>query len=112
MNDLVERIRSLATAHGLSGQKLGTLLGLKKSPLTDWKNEQASPTLDQVMQMCEIFGVTTDYLIKGVEKLAAHEQQPVDQEVAELWEEFEDMSLDETIKTLEYVRLLKLKRMI
>ena len=63
MTGLYERIAEQAERKGLTGKELGKLLGLKKSPLTDWKNKKSCPTLEQVALMCDIFAVSSDYLI-------------------------------------------------
>lgn len=42
-------------------------MGLKKSPMTDWKNGKAQPTVDHIIKMCEIFAVTSEYLLTGKE---------------------------------------------
>lgn len=65
MNGIYERIAEQSSKLGLTGKELGILLGLKKSPLTDWKNKKSCPTLEQVSLMCEIFAVSADYLIFG-----------------------------------------------
>lgn len=65
MIGLYERIAEQAEQKGLTGKELGKLLGLKKSPLTDWKNKKSCPTLEQVALMCDIFAVSSDYLIFG-----------------------------------------------
>ena len=65
MTGLYERIAEQAERKGWTGKELGKLLGLKKSPLTDWKNKKSCPTLEQVALMCDIFAVSSDYLIFG-----------------------------------------------
>ena len=65
MTGLYNRIMEQTTLKGMSGKELGSLLGLKKSPLTDWKNGKSSPTLDQIVMMCEVFATSSDYLIYG-----------------------------------------------
>lgn len=49
----------------LNGKEIGKLLGLKKSPLTDWKNGQSIPTTEQIIKLCDIFAVSADYLLFG-----------------------------------------------
>lgn len=49
----------------LNGKEIGRLLGLKKSPLTDWKNGQSIPTTEQIIRLCDIFAVSADYLLFG-----------------------------------------------
>lgn len=65
MYSLYLRIKENADLNGISGKELGTLLGLKKSPLTDWKNEKSCPTIEQIIKLCDIFAVSADYLLFG-----------------------------------------------
>nr|WP_157123543.1 helix-turn-helix transcriptional regulator [uncultured Blautia sp.] len=64
---MYNRIKDLCEKKGLNGKEFGALLGLKKSPLTDWKNEKAKPTVEQVIAMCDIFATTAEYIIFGKE---------------------------------------------
>lgn len=75
MSTLYERIVDQTTKLGLSGTELGELLGLKKSPLTDWKNQKSKPTLDQLAKMCEIFATSSDYLLFGHSNSLSPDQQ-------------------------------------
>lgn len=79
MPDLYLRILEQTERLGITGKQLGELLGLKKSPLTDWKNQKSCPTLDQLVKMCEIFAVPSDYLLFGkIGGLSADQQELVD----------------------------------
>ncbi len=79
MQELYERITKNADKIGITGKELGQMLGLKKSPLTDWKNGKSKPTLDQLIKMCEIFATSSDELVFGENKfsntLTANEQE-------------------------------------
>lgn len=75
MIGLYERILEETERIGITGKQLGELLGLKKSPLTDWKNRKSNPTLEQLSKMCEIFATSSDYLLFGEEAL----NQPIDE---------------------------------
>ena len=33
--------------------------------MTDWKNGKSQPTVDQIIKICEIFGISSDYLLFG-----------------------------------------------
>ncbi len=74
MDDLYKRITQLTFQHNLNGKELGKLLGLRKSPLTDWKNKKSSPTLEQIILMCKIFSVSSDYLLFGKETFLSFEE--------------------------------------
>lgn len=60
-----ERINLLCKENHITGKEIGEKLGLKKSPLTDWKNNKSKPTIDQIKIICEIFAVSADYLLFG-----------------------------------------------
>lgn len=65
MSTIYDRIIEQANKHNISRKELAQLLNLKKSPLTDWKNQKSKPTLDQIKKMCEIFATSSDYLLFG-----------------------------------------------
>lgn len=65
MLKLYDRIIEQTNHLGITGKELGDLLGLKKSPLTDWKNKKCNPTLEQLVKKCEIFAIPADYLLFG-----------------------------------------------
>lgn len=80
MLELYERILQETKRNGLDGNKIGQLLGLKKSPLTDWKNGKSIPTTEQIIKLCDIFAVSADYLLFGNNKhLSADEQTLISQ---------------------------------
>ena len=60
-----ERINFLCKENHITGKEIGEKLGLKKSPLTDWKNNKSKPTIDQIKAICEIFAVSADYILFG-----------------------------------------------
>ena len=62
---IYDRIYELCKINKLTGKELGEQLKLKKSPMTDWKNGKSQPTVDQIIKICEIFGISSDYLLFG-----------------------------------------------
>lgn len=65
MNSIYGRILDELNQRNITGKELGKLLGLKKSPLTDWKNGKSKPTLEQIIKTCDIFALSADYLLFG-----------------------------------------------
>ncbi|WP_195539486.1 helix-turn-helix domain-containing protein [Eubacterium maltosivorans] len=65
MNEIINRILNLIDERNMTGKELGKLLNLKKSPLTDWKNNKSKPTLEQIMRLCDIFAVSPNFLLFG-----------------------------------------------
>jgi len=62
---IVDRIISVMEEKSLSGVQLGVALGLKKSPVTDWRNGKSKPTLEQIIIICERYAISADYLLFG-----------------------------------------------
>lgn len=63
--DIYERINQLCKENKITGKELGEKLGLKKSPLTDWKNQKSKPTVEQIIRICEIFAISSDHILFG-----------------------------------------------
>lgn len=75
MTDTIKRIEKLTKENGITGIELGKILGLKKSPLTDWKNGKSKPTLEQTKKICEIFGISADFLLNTGKELTEEEEE-------------------------------------
>ena len=63
MEKLINKIILLCKQKKISGVELGKLLNLKKSPLTNWKNGDTKPTLEQFIKICEILKITPNDLL-------------------------------------------------
>lgn len=62
-----DRIQSLRKSKGMSQEELADQVGVSRQAVSKWESEQATPDLDKVVIMSELFEVTTDYLLKGIE---------------------------------------------
>ncbi|ATY81305.1 LexA family transcriptional repressor [Aeromonas veronii] len=60
-----ERIRELRKKHGLTQQKLGELIGVKKSSISQWENDEHSPSGDNLAHLSKVFGVSAHWLATG-----------------------------------------------
>lgn len=75
MTEICSRIKEQLDKAGLNGKDLAKLLGLKKSPLTDWKNQKSKPTLEQILIICDFFAISSDYLLFGKSKSMTFQEQ-------------------------------------
>ena len=62
---LGERIRSLRTERNMSQNDLAESLKVSRQSISKWETDGATPDLDKLVSMSEIFGITLDELIKG-----------------------------------------------
>ena len=62
-----DRIQSLRKSKGMSQKEFADAVGVSRQAVSKWESEQATPDIDKVIIMSDLFGVTTDYLLKGIE---------------------------------------------
>lgn len=62
------KIRDLRKEKRLSQTELGKLIHVSQQTVTAWENNKAEPTSSAVVQLAEVFNVTTDYLLGRPEK--------------------------------------------
>ena len=72
---IADRIQSLRKAKGMSQEELADKVGVSRQAVSKWESEQATPDLDKVVIMSDIFEVTTDYLLKGIEPVKSDEHK-------------------------------------
>ncbi|MCF6465089.1 helix-turn-helix domain-containing protein [Clostridium sp. Cult2] len=65
--NIADRIQSLRKNKGISQEELADKVGVSRQAVSKWESEQSVPDLDRVIIMSEYFGVTTDYILKGIE---------------------------------------------
>jgi len=63
--NLSEKIYSLRKQNNLSQEQLAEQLGVSRQAVSKWEAGQAVPDVDKIINISELFGVTTDYLLKG-----------------------------------------------
>ena len=57
------RLREVRKAKGLTQGELGDLIGVGKSAICCYEKETRNPTLEAVLEMIHVFGVSADYLL-------------------------------------------------
>ena len=61
---LADKIINLRKKNGWSQEELAEKLGVTHQSISKYEGAQSIPDLDKILKLSEIFGVTTDYLIK------------------------------------------------
>ncbi len=72
---IADRIQTLRKAQGISQEELADRTGVSRQAVSKWESEQALPDLERVIALSEAFGVTTDYLLKGIEPAAPRRRE-------------------------------------
>lgn len=81
---LSEKITNLRKQNGWSQEELAEKLGISRQSVSKWESTASIPDLDKIIKMSEIFGVSTDYLLKDeLEEIAWSEaSDPVEKEMS------------------------------
>lgn len=48
----------------MSQEQLAEALGVSRQLISKWERDAGMPTVDMVIRMSELFGVTTDHILK------------------------------------------------
>ncbi|MDE6761474.1 MAG: helix-turn-helix domain-containing protein [Lachnospiraceae bacterium] len=73
--NMADRIQYLRKAKGISQEELADKVGVSRQAVSKWESEQSAPDLEKVIIMSDFFGVTTDYILKGIEPVEDKEQK-------------------------------------
>lgn len=61
---LGEKIYRLRSEKGLSQEAFGDSLGVSRQSVSKWETDQSQPEIEKIVAISELFGVSTDYLLK------------------------------------------------
>ena len=77
---LADKIIELRKKSGWSQEELAEKLNVTRQSISKWEGAQSTPDLNKILAMSQLFGVSTDYLLKDeqgeVEYIATEEQTP------------------------------------
>ena len=68
---LADKIIELRKRAGMSQEELAEKLGVSRQSISKWEGAQSTPDLNRILQLSEIFGVSTDSLLKDTEGISA-----------------------------------------
>ena len=58
-----EKIIHLRIANGVSQEKLASMLNVTRQSVSKWESDESLPQIDNVIELCKIFKITTDELL-------------------------------------------------
>lgn len=59
-----DKLIALRKQHGLSQEQLAEKLNVSRQSVSKWEGAQSIPDINKIIQLSQIFGVSTDYLLK------------------------------------------------
>jgi transcriptional regulator with XRE-family HTH domain len=73
---LGEKIYKLRTERNLSQGDLSEILEVSRQSVSKWENDAATPDLDKIIKLSEVFGITIDELVKNEEVSLPVSEEP------------------------------------
>ena len=67
---LGNNIKKYRDDKGLSQEELADKVGVSRQAVSKWESEQSTPDIEKIIIMSELFEVTTDYILKGIEPVS------------------------------------------
>ena len=77
MNNFGEIIKDIRKKNNLTQKELADKLYVTYQAVSKWESEQTTPDLEKVIAMSELFEVTTDYILKGIEPVSTTNRKTV-----------------------------------
>ena len=60
-----EQILQLRKKMGLSQEELAEKLNVTRQTVSKWETNQSTPDFEKIVPLCDVFGITTDELLRG-----------------------------------------------
>ena len=61
---LGEKIQNMRKARGWSQEELAARVGVTRQAVSRWESGSAKPDADKILAVCDLFGVSADYLLR------------------------------------------------
>lgn len=75
--NIADRIQCLRKNKGLSQEELADKVGVSRQAVSKWESERSTPDIEKIIIMSELFEVTTDYILKGIEPVSMTNKKTV-----------------------------------
>ena len=93
---LADKIIDLRKKEGLSQEELANKLGVSRQSVSKWEGAQSTPDMDKIIKLADLFGVSTDYLLRDeIDAPAAAPSEAPDQAVGAEDEPLDPVSMEE-----------------
>ena len=70
-----DKILKLRKEQGLSQEAFSEKLGVSRQSVSKWESGVSVPDTEKILAMSELFGVSTDYLLKDAEEVISENDE-------------------------------------
>lgn len=88
-----EKILNMRKARGWNQEELAERVGVTRQAVSRWEAGSAKPDADKIIAICDLFGVSADYLLRDHYSGEGSAAQPENQPVNALMEKAQSMTL-------------------
>lgn len=75
--NIAERIQYLRKQKGYSQEELADQMGVSRQAVSKWESGQSMPDLEKIIVMSNLFEVTTDYILKGIDPVSTTNKKTI-----------------------------------
>ena len=104
MIDVVKRINELLEQKGWSNYELSKQTNISTNTIYDWNKSGATPSLSNIMKVCEVLGITLGQFFCGTEQ---YELQPDEERILREWFSLSDLEKETVRKMIDTFQILK-----
>jgi len=87
MNDIVKRIDVLRRGKGITQKDLAKAIGISKSAVYKWGKSSSLPSLENIENVCMVFGITVEQFFNGMGTV----ENKSEQEFLDAWRMLTDL---------------------
>ncbi len=98
---LADKIMELRKRNGWSQEELASQMGVSRQAVSKWESAASIPDLDKILRPSQLFGVSTDYLLK--DSVEPMETEEMAEDTLEYEEPPQAISLEEANTYLDTV---------
>ena len=102
---LADKITDLRKKNGWSQEELANQLGVSRQAVSKWESASSIPDLDKIIKLSNIFGVSTDYLLK--DSLEEETRELSESKMADAGSEEENIQMVSMETANVYLELLR-----
>ena len=79
-----EKLQELRKNKGLTQDELAEILYVSRTAVSKWESGQSTPDIEKIILLSDLFDVTTDYLLKGIEPVPENTTEKSDARIFSL----------------------------
>ena len=98
---LADKISDLRKKNGWSQEERAEKLDVSRQSISKWEGAQSTPDMNRILKMSELFGVTTDYLLKDQLEMPQADIVSENRDVAET-QNARNVSMEEAVSFLNF----------